>query len=172
LWPEPHEARFDFEASASGAEWIDSLARAARRRLVRPVGERVVAHADWRAEHVRFERGAIVASYDWQSLAVGCEPALIGQIAYGFTTDWSIHQEHRIPTLDEVRAFVSDYESARGRRFFEAERRTIDAAWVFATAYGARCEHSDLVLGMPWAREADEDSYRGRLARHGSELLG
>jgi hypothetical protein len=60
----------------------------------------------------------------------GSEPALIGQIGYGFTTDWSIHQEHRVPTLEEVRAFVSD-----------------------------------------WGSEADEDSYRGRLARHGCALL-
>jgi hypothetical protein len=171
VWPEPHEARFDFALSAGGAEWIDSLARAARGRLVSPIGETVVAHADWRAEHVRFDRGAIVATYDWQSLAVGSEPALLGQIAYGFTTDWSVHQERRIPTLSEVRAFIGDYEAARGRRFTPAERQTIDAAWVYATAYGARCEHSDLVLGMPWGREADEDSYRGRLARFGRELL-
>jgi hypothetical protein len=67
---------------------------------------------------------------------------------------------------------VSDYESVRGGRFSAAERETIFAGWVYATAYGARCEHSDLVLGMPWASETDEDSYRGRLACHGRELLG
>jgi hypothetical protein len=173
LWPDPHEARFDFAASARGAEWIDSLARVARHRLAEgAAASTVVAHADWRAEHLRFDGGAIVASYDWQSLAVGPEAALVGQIAYGFTTDWSVRQERRIPTLEEVRAFVSDYSAARGRRFSVAERETIDAAWVYATAYGARCEHSDLVLGMPWGRESDDDSYRGMLARHGRELLG
>jgi hypothetical protein len=171
LWPEPHEARFDFRASAGGAEWIDALATAARAQLARRAGDVVVAHADWRAEHVRFERGAIVATYDWQSLAVGSEPALIGQIGYAFTTDWSIPQEQRMPTLDEFRAFVADYEAARARPFSPAEQRTIDAAWVYATAYGARCEHSDLVLGMPWASNPDEDSCRGLLARHGRELL-
>lgn len=35
LWPEPHEVRFDFVASA-GAEWIDELAWSARERLADP----------------------------------------------------------------------------------------------------------------------------------------
>jgi hypothetical protein len=160
LWPEPHEARFDFQASAGGAEWIDQLATTARHRLTDHIGE-----------NVRFDGGAIVATYDWQSLAVGSEPALVGQISYGFTTDWSISQERRMPTLEEFRAFVADYETARAKRFSRAERQTINAGWVYATAYGARCEHSDLVLRMPWASEPHDDSYRGLLARHAPELL-
>jgi Phosphotransferase enzyme family len=171
LWPEPHDARFDFRASGGGAEWIDKLAAAARRRLAENTGETVLAHADWRAEHVRFDGGAIVASYDWQSLAVGSEAALIGQIGYGFTTDWSIEQQRRMPTLEEFRAFITDYAAARGKQFSRTERQTVDAAWVYATAYGARCEHSDLMLGMPWGGEATDDSYRGLLARHAAELL-
>lgn len=173
LWPEPHEARFDFAASAVGAEWIDELASSARERLAEITGERVVAHADWRAEHVRFEYQEIVASYDWQSLAVGSEPALLGQIGYGFTTDWSTDQARQTPTIEEFHGFIADYEAARGRRFSPPERQTIDAAWVYATAYGARCEHSDLTVGMPWASaEPTEDSYRGLLARHARSMLG
>lgn len=131
----------------------------------------VVAHADWRAEHVRLDSGVIVATYDWQALAVGSEPALLGQIGHGFTADWSGHQDRRTPTLEEFGAFVTDYEAARAKRFSQAERQVIDAAWVYATAYGARCEHSDFILGMPWASDPDEDSYRVLLARHARELL-
>ena len=167
LWPEPHDARFDFIETAEGAEWIDELAAAARARLAdSPTGETVVAHSDWRAEHLRFAESEIVASYDWQSLAVGGEGALIGQIGHAFTADWGIPQTRRTPTLEECRAFVADYEAARGRPFESGERTAIDAAWVYATAYGARCQHSDLVLGMPWAdRYAREDSYQTLLAR-------
>ncbi|MGH2893815.1 MAG: phosphotransferase, partial [Solirubrobacteraceae bacterium] len=136
LWPEPHESRFDFVASSGGAEWIDELAWSARERLADITEDRVVAHADWRAEHMRFEGEEIVATYDWQSLAVGSEPALLGQIGYGFTTDWSIEQARRTPTVEEFRAFIADYEAARGRDFSPAERQTVDAAWVVATAYG------------------------------------
>jgi hypothetical protein len=140
-----------------------------RRRELRRI---VVAHSDWRAEHLRFEDEEIVAAYDWQSLAVGREPALVGAAAHAFTADWGLPQARRLPTLDESRAFVADYEAARRARFSQAERETIDAAWVYATAYGARCEHSDVQLGLPWADvQITDDSYRGLLARHGHELL-
>ena len=36
LYPPPHSARFDFEATAAGAEWIDDYARRALRRAARP----------------------------------------------------------------------------------------------------------------------------------------
>jgi len=158
---------------APGAEWIDELATAARDRLSEAAGEVVVAHSDWRTEHVRFERREIVSTYDWQSLAVGTEPALIGQIGHTFTVDLGIEQRRRRPTLAGFSAFVADYESARCRSFTGAERKAIDAAWVYAIAYGARCEHSDLVLiwNLPKADIA-QDSFTGLLARHGAQLLG
>ena len=65
---------------------------------------------------------------------------------------------------------MADYEAARGAGFSPAEREALDAAWVYATAYGARCEHSDARLGL-W-RPDDEDSYGNLLARHGEPLLG
>jgi hypothetical protein len=119
-----------------------------------------------------FEGDQIVAAYDWQSLAVGGEPALVGAAGHAFTADWGIPQARRLPTLAESQAFVAEYEAARGARFSQPERETVDAAWVYATAYGARCEHSDAQLGLPWAEaQATDDSYRGLLARHGDELL-
>lgn len=172
LWPEPHDLRFDFPATASGAEWIDELAQAARQALAVPAGDTVVGHTDWRAEHVRFDGDEIVAVYDWQSLAVAPEPALVGTVGHAFTADWSIPQPRRLPSLVEFRAFVTDYEAALGRTFSSREREAIDAAWVYAIAYGARCEHSDVGKGFPWAEpEPGEHSYRGLLARHGAALL-
>lgn len=172
LWPEPHDRRFDFAGTAAGAEWIDELAAQARLRLAASAGEMVVAHSDWRAEHVRFEGEEIVAAYDWQSLAMGREPALVGAAAHAFTADWAIPQARRLPNLDEFRAFVGEYEAARGARFSPAERESIDAAWVYATAYGARCEHSDAQCGLPWAKaQISDDTFRALLAHHGHELL-
>jgi hypothetical protein len=172
LWPRPHDARFDFTGTADGAEWIDALAARARARLAAGCGELVVAHCDWRAEHVRFEGEELVATYDWQSLALVREPELVGAAAHAFTADWRTPQTRRLPTLDEARAFVTDYEAARGARFPPAEREAIDAGWVYATAYGARCEHSDERLGLAWADEdSRDDSYRGLLARNAEALL-
>jgi len=158
--------------TAAGAEWIDELAAQARMRLVANSGEIVVAHSDWRTEHLRFADERIVAAYDWQSLAVGPETALLGATAHAFTADWGTARARRLPTLEESRAFVVDYESARGARFSQPERATIDDAWVYATAYGARCEHYDAQLDLPWAEaQATDDSYRALLATHGHELL-
>lgn len=33
LWSETHDLRFDFQATADGAEWVDDLARTPCRRL-------------------------------------------------------------------------------------------------------------------------------------------
>src|SRR6266404_1128680 len=49
LYPTPHSPRFDFAATAAGAEWIDSLAAHARARLrSSPDLPDVVVHGDWR----------------------------------------------------------------------------------------------------------------------------
>lgn len=180
VWPTPHDRRFDFDATASGAEWIDRLAMEARRqRDSDPAGELVVGHSDWRVEHLRFARGEVTAVYDWDSLALDRVPVFVGSAAHAFLCDWSADGVVYVPLLDEALAFVDDYESARGRAFTERERRVAIAALLHATAYGARCEHSDALTaggtrppaaGPPPA--IPPGTFRELLARHGSELLG
>ncbi len=59
LWPPPHNALFDFEATAAGAGWIDEIAREAKRIVEStPIGT-VVSHGDWSANQMRFESGKI-----------------------------------------------------------------------------------------------------------------
>ena len=140
IWPEPHSAIFDFDASAAGAEWIDELAARARAALRRPVGDRVLAHVDWSVKHFRFENGAVTVIYDWDSLAVDLEPVLVGEAACGFTFTWNLPVP-LAPSLEESRAFVAEYEEARGAAFTPAERETAGAAAAYALAYIARCEH-------------------------------
>jgi hypothetical protein len=145
LWPVPHSKLFDFEATAHGAEHIDALAESAREVLasVAEVGDVVLAHNDLRAEHVRFEGTRPVAIFDWDSLRKRREPALVGAIAHAFAADWSTPDgPPPAPTLDEARAFVADYEHARGRAFDEGERRLIGAAFAYSCAYTARCGHA------------------------------
>ena len=68
LYPQPHSKIFDFEKTAAGAEWIDDFARRARQAQTHD-GPLLLGHADWRVEHLRFDDGKIVATYDWDSLA-------------------------------------------------------------------------------------------------------
>ncbi len=141
LYPIPHSKLFDFEATGTGAEWIDEIAEHARKASIHP-GPDVIGHADWRIQHVRFDGGRISASYDWDSILPMPETQLLGVTAHAFTTDWSSYEAGRVPTAREVSAFVDDYESARGTAFSAAERKAIFAMAVYSTAYGARCQHS------------------------------
>ena len=86
-------------------------------------GRLVVGHTDWRAQNMRVERGRLSAVYDWESLDVLEEPALVGGVAAAFTADWT-HGRARFPTREESSAFVTEYERARRRRFSPAEMAT------------------------------------------------
>jgi hypothetical protein len=145
LWPTPHDGRFDFVATARGAEWIDELAQRARGVIAHgSPGEEVIGHSDWRAQNMRFADGQVSAVYDWESLAKQPEPVLVGAAAHGFTTNWAEPPPGRqFPTLAETEAFLEDYEHARRSAFAAGERRMARAALVYAMAYTARCEHSD-----------------------------
>ena len=141
LYAQPHSKLFDFKRTSAGAEWIDAFAQRARQAEAR-VGKPVLGHADWRVEHLRFQKGKIVATYDWDSLAFCPETELVGISAHGFTADWTLEGVRRIPTADDIRAYVTDYEQARGRPFSQHERKSLFATCVYCIAYGARCSHS------------------------------
>ena len=46
------------------------------------------------------------------------------------------------PTVDETRAFIADYEAARGVELTDDERRATHAAAVYVRAYATRCAHA------------------------------
>jgi hypothetical protein len=67
-----------------------------------------------------------------------------------------------------VRAFVDEYEAARGTPFTTAERAEIGAAVTYTRAYGARCEHAL----DPRATQFPPGSQRDMLIRFGEADLG
>jgi Phosphotransferase enzyme family len=146
LWPEPHDVRFDFAATATGAEWIDDLAVAARTRLQDAGDESVAGHFDWRVENLGFAGEHIVAIYDWDSVCAAPEAVVVGNAAAQFCVDWTSDDPDPLPSLEEMRAFVENYEEARGRCFSQWEGEVLDAANLALCTYGARCQHSNLLL--------------------------
>jgi hypothetical protein len=166
LYPQPHSKLFDFEKTAKGAEWIDSFAARARQAEAHE-GNPVLGHADWRVEHLRFQDGRIVASYDWDSLAFSPETELVGISAHSFTADWALEAVRRIPTADDIHAYVADYEHARGQSFSNRERRSLFATGVYLVAYSARCTHSL----QPDKRDWEEDTWPYLLRTEGEALL-
>ncbi len=167
-YPIPHSKLFDFEATSGGAEWIDAIADRARTRAA-PVGPLVVGHADWRIEHLRFSGDRISASYDWDSILPLPETQLVGITASSYTTDWSSYALGRVPTVQAIRDFVDDYETARGATFSADERSAIFAMAVYTTAYGARCLHSLTPSRGP--KDWPDDSWPGLLRMAAEPLL-
>ncbi len=148
LWPEPHDLRFDFPGTEAGAEWIDDVARAAREVLSASRLPPVVGHLDWRVQNLGFAGSTVSAIYDWDSLALVPEPALVGATSVTHPVDWRLPHADPFPTVDQAEAFVVDYEDARGATFDGHEREVLDAAQRWIASYGARCQHSDAVLGL------------------------
>ena len=142
VWPqEAHNPIFDFVATARGAEWIDEIARTARRSFTdsRPQ----VGHSDWGAKHVRFVDRRVRVVYDWDSLSAQAEEQLVGTAAATFTANPVLHEGAYVaPTPDEVRAFVEEYSDARRAPLTSAERRSVHASAAYIVAYSARCEHA------------------------------
>jgi hypothetical protein len=165
LWPQPHSRLFDFESTAPGAEDIDALAADARAAM-EPAGRTVLAHGDWRAEHLRFQRGRVALAYDWQSVCRCEEPALVGATAHAFCADWSLDGHRQAPTIDEARALIEDYERARGKPFGRAERRLCGAAFAYCVAYTARCGHAGGFRGRDLP-----GTFHHLIATHGRGLL-
>jgi Phosphotransferase enzyme family len=163
LWPRPHSPLFDFEATRGGTEWIDDYAERSRSL---PVGDVVLGHGDWSVKHFRFAGDEITAIYDWDSLIRTDEPRVVGQAAATHTATWYIPTTV-LATPDEARAFVAEYEEARGRAFTPDERARLAAAATYNVAYGARCES----CGDPTATSFAAGSQRDTLARYGEEYL-
>lgn len=145
LWPPGHDLRFDL--ALAGGEWIDEVGAAARAILNKSGGPMVVGHMDWRPENLRFDEHGIAAIFDWDSVKLCAEPALVGSNATGFTANWESGVDP-YPSPEESDSFVADYESARGAPFTTGEKRIVDAARLYRLAYSARCEHSDVTLGI------------------------
>jgi Phosphotransferase enzyme family len=144
LWPKPHNALFDFEATARGAEWIDEIAVAARAVTDIPVGREVVGHSDWSVKHLRFDHELRpTALYDWDSVTVDSEPLLVGTAAGSFTYTEELPYEIAVwPATAESVAFLDEYEAERPGPFTFDERKAAEAACVYLRAYAARCHHA------------------------------
>jgi hypothetical protein len=156
-YPPPHSPMFNFAATSSGAEWINTRAdeALALRHQFQNVGHHVVMHADLRPENVLVTQDGpepfVSSIYDLDSIQVGCEPWLVGEIARAFSTNWSL-DDPMIPTHDEIAAFIDDYQAARGRLFTTDELALCRAGVHHALAYSARCEHAMFPDGRdaPW----------------------
>ncbi|GCE28667.1 hypothetical protein KDA_41510 [Dictyobacter alpinus] len=167
LWGKPHSNIFDFEATTEGAEWIDDLYRQARKNLETGAGQLILGHIDWSTKHIRYLGQQAHIIYDWDSLVLDKEPALVAHAAATFTYIPFMPGIAEAPTREESLAFIADYEAARGSAFTKDERQTLAATITSTMAYGARCEHSL----APHERDYPAGSRRAVLAQYKDSFL-
>ena len=117
-------------------ELIQVAARARRRLLSGKDFLRVLGHADWEAQNLRWQGTEPYAVHDWDSVAWLPEAALVGAAAGSFAST-------EIPTLAPLQssaAFLSCYEESHGRHFHAEERELAWAASLWPALHNARCE--------------------------------
>jgi hypothetical protein len=97
---------------------------------------RVVGHADWEAQNLRWKGKKPHAVHDWDSLAYVSEAALVGAAAGDFASG-------KVPflaPLDSSAAFLHAYEESRRRPFTSEETNVAWAASLWPSLHNARCE--------------------------------
>lgn len=163
-WPEPHDGIFDFSKTPAGSEWLDQLAASAAHQAATCDGRTVVGHSDWSVGNLRFEGGAVVAAYDWDSLVADTEPVIAGFAAGSYTAGNVTGPD--APTPTEVAAFLTDYAGSRPAAFIPAGRAAASAAATWVLAYNARCQ-----LSLSADDSAAQGSPLAALTESGPEYL-
>lgn len=162
LWPPAQRVWESREVDDEDMRLIEDHARAAQAVLKKSKLPRVATHLDWGVKNIRFRDDSVCAVYDSDSIHAASEAESAGRAAALFTAQWDI-PALLTPTAEEARAFVDDYQAARGRKFSRAERTVLAAAARYLVAQLARLE---LLSGVPEA-----DNYRGLLRSYETQPL-
>jgi hypothetical protein len=162
LYPTPHSPLFDFERTATGAEWIDAIAAPAK-AVVEADDTRAVSHGDWSARNVRFAGDRIVAVYDFESLEQTTESTSLG-VAAATWRSLGEGDDPIAPARGEIERYLDLYDEARSQPLTPRQRRAARGMAVYALAYTARCEHA-LRPGIRDGRAT------ARLSQDGPDLL-
>jgi hypothetical protein len=162
LWPPAWRVWDRVELDNEESRFIDGHAAAAQRAIKKSKLPRIVAHLDWGVKNVRFRDNTVCAVYDWDSLHGASEAECAGRAAAQFTAQWDI-PALLTPTPDEAKAFLEEYQTARGKRFSRAERTVAAHAARYLVAHVARQE---LASGIP-----EGDNFRGLLRGYDDEPL-
>ena len=121
----------------------------------------VLGHGDWEAQNIRWKDDGAWAVHDWDSLVSLPEAAIVGAASGAFASV----ETPTLASIDSSAAFVSAYESTRGRTFTQEELEIAWAASLWPALHNARGEHlfrSPLVASIALTDQAQQ---RMRLAK-------
>jgi hypothetical protein len=133
--PWPSNPHHDRRAGRSVPDFVTEAARRVRERLAVIYLPRVLGHADWETQNLRWHGDEPWAVHDWDSLAWLPEAAIAGAASGAFASA-------EIPTLAPVAsssAFLEAYQNVR-RSFDDNEIEVAWAASLWPALHNARGE--------------------------------
>jgi hypothetical protein len=160
LWP-PIAILDEHDQSAVPAQVVDA-ARRARARLLAADLPRVLGHADFEAQNLRWRGRDVWVVHDWDSLAWQPEAALVGAACGAFPGAGPA----ALASVASSAAFLAAYQDSRGRAFTAEELEVAWAASVWPAVHNARWEvlHGD----PPVSGDALREQAGERLRRAGA----
>ncbi|MFY9890311.1 MAG: phosphotransferase [Streptosporangiaceae bacterium] len=121
------------DQSVVPAHVVDTAERA-RRRILAAGLPRVLGHADFEAQNIRWHGREVSVVHDWDSLAWQPEAALAGAASGSFASSGA----PALAPIESSETFLLAYQAGRGRNFTGAEQEIAWAASVWMAAYNAR----------------------------------
>jgi hypothetical protein len=121
---------------------LDTAIRATKRLRRSRDHPRVLGHADFEAQNMRWAGRELLVLYDWDSLAWMPEPVLVGSAS-------GVFANAEAPTLAPIEssaAFIEEYQVTRGRTFSTDELELAWAASLWTATHNAR---EQALLGQP-----------------------
>jgi hypothetical protein len=113
---------------------VEAAARV-RERLSEIYLPRVLGHADWESQNMRWRDGTLWAVHDWDSIAWLPEAAIAGAASGAFAS----HAEPTLAPIASSEAFLETYQEKR-RAFDDEEIEVAWAASLWLALHNARAE--------------------------------
>jgi hypothetical protein len=134
----------------------------ARRRLLTAELPRVLGHADFEAQNLRWHGQQVYTVHDWDSLAWQPESALVGAASGVFPRPPGVPPS--LASIESSEAFLTSYQEARQREFSVQEQQIAWAASLWPAAHNARWQ-ALFSVATPLSGDALRAQAAVRLAR-------
>ena len=134
--PWPRLPYLDGRDESRVPDLVVSAAHRVRDRLSGVDLPRVLGHADWESQNLRWHGTEPWAVHDWDSLAWLPAAAIAGAASGAFGS----HAEPTLTPIASSAAFLASYQEAAGRAFSAAEIEVAWAASLWLALHNARAE--------------------------------
>lgn len=159
LWPGPDAGPAHLNLVA-GPGWLDDAAARCRARLRHYRAPRVIGHADWHADNVRWSDDRLLVVHDWDSVVSQPEAVTAGIAAAIFPASGDLWQP---ASIQETEQFLSAYIRATTRAWTPDDT---EAFWA-ASAWTLAVDAKEAVAGGS-APDLTEAETSERLSRAGA----